>query len=128
MPDAIRIRVLVADDHSTVRAGIAAMLRGEPDIDVVGDASNGIEAVTLFETLRPDVVLMDLHMPVLDGISAIRAIRTREAEARVIALSTYDRDLAEARSAGACAYVVKDTMAEQLAAAIRLANDARGES
>jgi two-component system, NarL family, response regulator len=121
--DGVRIRVLAADDHPVVRAGIAAMLANEPDIDVVGLAGNGAEAVTLFEAERPDVVLMDLQMPKLDGVSAIRAIRAIDPEARVVALTTYDgdADIHRALSAGACAYLIKDAMIEQLVAAIRSA-------
>ena len=123
MTDGIRIRVLAADDHPVVRAGITAMLAYELDIDVVGTASNGAEAVALFESMRPDVVLMDLQMPKLDGVSAIRAIRTIDPDARVIALTTYegDADIHRALSAGACAYLIKDAMIEQLIAAIRSA-------
>ena len=118
-----RIRVLAADDHPVVRAGIAAMLANEPDLEVVGLASNGAEAVTLFETAHPDVVLMDLQMPKLDGVSAIRSIRTIDPDARVVALTTYDgdADIHRALSAGACAYLIKDAMVDQLVAAIRAA-------
>jgi DNA-binding NarL/FixJ family response regulator len=122
-PDGVRIRVLAADDHPVVRAGIAAMLANEPDLEVVGQASNGAEAVTLFESHRPDVVLMDLQMPKMDGVSAIRAIRDIDPEARVIALTTYDgdADIHRALSAGASAYLIKDAMVEQLVAAIHSA-------
>ena len=122
-PDGGRVRVVAADDHPVVRAGIAAMLANEPDIDVVGLASNGAEAVALFEAERPDVVLMDLQMPKLDGVSAIRAIRAIDPDARVVALTTYDgdADIYRALSAGACAYLIKDAMIDQLVAAIRSA-------
>src|SRR5215207_592675 len=122
-PYGVRIRVLAADDHPVVRAGIAAMLANEPDIDVVGLAGNGAEAVMLFEAERPDVVLMDLQMPKVDGVSAIRSIRAVDPDARVVALTTYDgdADIYRALSAGACAYLIKDAMIDQLVAAIRAA-------
>jgi two-component system NarL family response regulator len=118
-----RIRVLAADDHPVVRAGIAAMLANEPDIDVIGLASNGAEAITLFEAERPDVILMDLQMPKVDGVAAIRSIRALDPDARVVALTTYDgdADIHRALSAGACAYLIKDAMIDQLVAAIRAA-------
>ena len=118
-----RIRVVAADDHPVVRAGIAAMLANEPDLDVVGLASNGAEAVALFEAERPDVVLMDLQMPKVDGVSAIRSIRAIDPDARVVALTTYDgdADIHRALSAGACSYLIKDAMIDQLVAAIRAA-------
>jgi len=121
--DGVRIRVLTADDHPIVRAGIAAMIANEPDIDVVAEGRDGAEAVALFEAHRPDVVLMDLRMPKVDGVAAILAIRAIEPNARVIALTTYDgdADIHRALSAGAGAYLIKDTMVEQLVAAIRLA-------
>ena len=121
--DGVRIRVLTADDHPIVRAGIAAMIANEPDIDIVAEGRDGAEAVALFEAHRPDVVLMDLRMPKVDGVAAILAIRAIEPNARVIALTTYDgdADIHRALSAGAGAYLIKDTMVEQLVAAIRLA-------
>ena len=121
--DGVRIRVLTADDHPVVRAGIASMLATEPDLEVVAEARNGAEAVALFEARRPDVVLMDLQMPEVGGVDATRAIRAIEPEARVIALTTYegDADIHRALSAGACAYLLKDALVEQLVAAIRSA-------
>ena len=121
--DGVRIRVLSVDDHPVVRAGIAAMLANEPDLEVVAEARNGAEAVLLFEARRPDVVLMDLQMPKVDGVSAIRQIRKIDSGARVVALTTYDgdADIHRALSAGACAYLLKDAMVDQLVAAIRSA-------
>jgi DNA-binding NarL/FixJ family response regulator len=118
-----RIRVLAADDHPVVRTGIAAMVATEADLDLVGEARNGAEAVALFEAARPDVVLMDLQMPEVGGVDAIRAIRAVDPEARVIALTTYvgDADIHRALSAGACAYLIKDALVEQLVSAIRSA-------
>lgn len=117
------IRVLAVDDHPVVRAGIAAMLEYEPDIEVVGEASNGADAVTLFESTRPDVVLMDLQMPRMNGLQAIRAIRDIDGDARIVALTTFDgdADIFRALSAGAIAYLLKDAMVEQLVGAIRAA-------
>ncbi|HEX8271465.1 MAG TPA: response regulator transcription factor [Longimicrobiaceae bacterium] len=124
-PDGARVhvRVLAADDHPVVRLGIAAMLANEPDMEVVAEAGNGAEAVALFEARRPDVVLMDLQMPEMGGVAAIRAIRAMDPDARVIALTTYDGDaeIHRALSAGACAYLLKDALIEQLVAAIRSA-------
>ncbi|HKW73300.1 MAG TPA: response regulator transcription factor [Candidatus Dormibacteraeota bacterium] len=117
------IRVLTADDHPVVRAGIAAMIANESDIEIVAEAGDGAEAVALYEKHRPDVVLMDLRMPKLDGVAAIRAIRATEADARVVALTTYDgdADIHRALSAGACAYLVKDALVGELVRAIRSA-------
>ena len=117
------IRVLIADDHAVVRAGIAAMIANEPDISVAAEASHGAEAVELYCPDRQDVVLMDLRMPLLDGVAAIRAICDAHPEARVIALTTYegDTDIHRALSAGACAYLIKDTLRGELIAAIRIA-------
>jgi DNA-binding NarL/FixJ family response regulator len=121
--DGPRIRILAADDHPVVRLGIAAMLANEPDLEVVAEAGNGAEAVALFEARRPDVVLMDLQMPEMGGVAAIRAIRALDPGARVVALTTYegDADIHRALGAGACAYLIKDTLVEQLVAAIRSA-------
>ena len=120
---AVRIRVLAVDDHPVVRAGIAAMLANEPDLTVVALARNGAEAIALFETHRPDVVLMDLQMPEMGGVAATRAIRAIDPDARIVALTTYDgdADIHRALSAGACAYLLKDAMIDQLVAAVRSA-------
>jgi DNA-binding NarL/FixJ family response regulator len=121
--EGVRIRILAADDHPVVRAGIAAMLANEPDFEVVAEASNGAEAIALFEARRPDVVLMDLQMPKVDGVAAIRAIREIDPGARVVAITTYDgdADIHRALSAGACAYLLKDAMIDELVTAIRSA-------
>ena len=120
---AVRIRVLAVDDHPVVRAGIAAMLANEPDLTVVALERNGAEAIALFETHRPDVVLMDLQMPEIGGVEATRAIRAIDPDARIVALTTYDgdADIHRALSAGACAYLLKDAMIDQLVAAVRSA-------
>jgi len=118
-----RIRVLAADDHQLVRAGIAAMLATKPDLELVAEVRDGAEAIERFEALRPDVVLMDLQMPGVGGLAAIRAIRAIDPDARIIALSTFDgdADIHRALSAGALAYLLKDAGIEQLADAIRSA-------
>ena len=118
-----RIRVLSADDHPVVRRGIASMIANEPDIEIVAEARDGAEAVALFETHAPDVVLMDLRMPAMDGVSAIRAIRAMDPDARVVALTTFDgdTDIHRALSAGACAYLLKDALVGELVSAIRSA-------
>ena len=105
--DGARIRVLTADDHQVVRAGIAAMLANEPHLVVVAEATNGVEAVALFEAHRPDVVLIDLRMPRLDGVGAIQAIRAAAPGARLLALTTHegDADIHRALTAGACGYL-----------------------
>ena len=117
------IRVLTADDHAVVRAGIAAMIANEPDIRVVAEAGDGAEAVDRYAEHGPDVVLMDLRMPRLDGVSAIRAIRTADPAARIVALTTYDgdADIHRALTAGACAYLVKDVLVAELVLAVRSA-------
>jgi two-component system, NarL family, response regulator len=124
---AMTIRVLTADDHAVVRAGIAAMIANEPDITVVGEAADGDEAVALYAERAPDVVLMDLRMPKLDGVSAIRAIRAADPQARVVALTTYDgdADIHRALSAGACSYLVKDVLVAELVRTIRSAAEGK---
>ncbi len=125
--DPDRIRVLAVDDHPIVRAGMASMLANESDLELVAEARDGAEAVTLFEIHRPDVVVMDLQMPKLGGVAAIRGIRAIEPDARVIALTTYDgdADIHNALSAGACAYLLKDALVDQLVTAIRTASAGR---
>lgn len=115
------IRVLVADDQSMVRAGFRMLLANEPDIEVVGDASNGLEAVTRAARLRPTVVLMDIRMPELDGLQATRRIIAADRTARVLILTTFALDdyVYEALRAGASGFVLKDDPPEQLIAAIR---------
>ena len=123
-----RIRVLVADDQQLVREGLRVLLDLTPDICVVGEASNGVEAVNRTRQLRPDVVLMDVRMPNLDGVAATRQIRDTFPEAKVIILTTFDDDeyVFEGLRAGAAGYLLKDVPSEQLAQAIRAA--ARGEA
>lgn len=122
-----RLRIVIADDHMVMRAGVAALLAAEPDIDVVGEASNGREAIALVEQLTPDVVLLDLRMPVLDGVAATREITARTAT-KVLILTTFDTDaeIEHAVEAGAIGYLLKDTGRDQLIDAIHAA--ARGQT
>ena len=119
MPETTRI--LIAEDHAVVRDGLAAVLRFEPDMTVVGVAKNGLEAVTQFREMRPDVVLMDLAMPELDGAGAILAIRGDFPDARILVLTTYDNDESVFRALenGAKGYLLKDCSTADLLAAIR---------
>jgi DNA-binding NarL/FixJ family response regulator len=122
------IRLLIADDHPVVRDGLRAMLATQPDMELVGEAATGTEAVTQARALRPDVVLMDLQMPDLDGPGAIATLREQAPEVRVLVLTTYgtDADITRAVDAGATGYLLKDAPREQLFGAIRAA--AKGES
>jgi DNA-binding NarL/FixJ family response regulator len=115
------IRILTADDHLVVRAGLAAMLATEPGIEVVGEARDGREAVARYAELRPDVVLMDLRMPRMDGIAATQAIRQGDPQARVIVLTMYegDVDIHRALAAGAIGYLLKEVPAAELIQAVR---------
>ena len=115
------IRVLVADDQSMVRAGFRMLLAGEEDIEVVAEASNGLEAVDKAARFSPTVVLMDIRMPELDGLEASRRILEHNADARVLILTTFDLDeyIYEALRVGASGFVLKDDPPEQLLAAIR---------
>ena len=116
-----KARVLLADDHALLRTGVANIINQEPDLRVVAEAGNGLEAVEAFERHRPDVTLLDLRMPVMEGVEAVRQIRERDPDARVIVLTTYDTDdeIARALRAGAKAYVLKDISADALVGCIR---------
>ena len=122
------IRVLVADDQSMVRAGFRMLLAGEADIEVVAEASNGIEAVEKAARFAPTVVLMDIRMPELDGLEATRRILAADPDARVLVLTTFDLDeyVYEALRAGASGFVLKDDPPEQLIAAVRTVAVGRG--
>jgi DNA-binding NarL/FixJ family response regulator len=122
------ISVLLVDDHPVVRAGVRGMLGGEPDITVVGEAGSGAEAIASVRALRPDVVLMDLRMPGLDGVGATGQLRTVAPDTRVLVLTTYesDADVLRAVEAGATGYLLKDSSRADLLNAIRAA--ARGET
>ena len=116
------IRVLVADDQSMVRAGFRMLLSGEDDIEVVAEASNGLEAVAQAARFHPTVVLMDIRMPQLDGLEATRRILAADNSARILILTTFDLDeyVYEALRSGASGFVLKDDPPEQLLAAIRV--------
>jgi DNA-binding NarL/FixJ family response regulator len=122
------IRLLVVDDHPVVRAGMVAVLGEEDDFEVVGEAANGAEALALVPRLEPDVVLMDLRMPVMDGAEATARIGAGPDAPQVLVLTTYDTDadIVRAVEAGAAGYLLKDTPLPQLADAVRAA--ARGET
>lgn len=121
------LRLLVVDDHPVVRAGLVAMLGEEPDFEVVGEAANGSEAVVRAAELRPDVVLMDLRMPVMDGAEATARLRAQSGPP-VLVLTTYDTDadIVRAVEAGAMGYLLKDSPRAALADAVRAAS--RGET
>jgi DNA-binding NarL/FixJ family response regulator len=123
-----QLRIIVADDHPAMRAGIVALLAAEPAIAVVGEAANGQEAVELIAGTSPDVALLDLRMPVLDGVAATERIVAGGTGTRVLILTTYDTDadIEHAVEAGAVGYLLKDTTRDQLVDAIRAA--ARGET
>jgi DNA-binding NarL/FixJ family response regulator len=114
------IRVLIADDHTVVRDGLVALLARRPDITVVGEASNGVEAVEKAGQLRPDVILMDLRMPEMDGAEAMRRIREQDPDVRFLVLTTFDNDeyIFEAIQAGAKGYLLKDASREDLFRAV----------
>jgi two-component system NarL family response regulator len=120
----VPIRVLIADDHPLVRQGVVAVVAAQTDMAVVGEAGDGRQAVELFRKLRPDVALMDLGLPILDGIGAMEAIRAEFPASRFIALTVYqgDEDIHRALQAGAQAYLLKSAPPSQLVAAIRAVN------
>ncbi|MGC4877143.1 response regulator [Micromonospora sp. DT43] len=122
------IRVLIADDQALVRAGFAMIIESRADLEVVGEAGDGLEAVALAERLRPDVILMDVRMPRLDGIEATRRLVASGQPARIIMLTTFDLDepVFAALRAGASGFLLKDIRPDELAAAVRVV--ARGEA
>lgn len=122
------IRIIIIDDHPVVREGLRGMLASQPDFEVVSEAADGAAGVELIATLQPDVTLMDLRMPGLDGVGAIEAIRRRGLQARVLVLTTFDSDtdIVRAIQAGATGYLLKDTPRDELFRAIRAT--AQGQS
>lgn len=127
-PTGTAIRVLLVDDHPVVRTGLRGMLESEPEITVVGEAGSGAEAVAVAAALRPDVVLMDLRMPKVDGVTATGRILAADRTVKVVVLTTYetDADILRAVEAGAAGYLLKDAAPAELSRAIRAA--ARGET
>jgi DNA-binding NarL/FixJ family response regulator len=122
MPRSGSIRILVVDDHPVVCRGLSAILKAEPDMEVAGQAANGRQAIDLYRTLRPDVTLMDLRMPVMSGVEAIREIRKEFKSAAFVVLTTYqgDEDIHRALEAGALAYLLKGMSDHELIEAIRV--------
>jgi DNA-binding NarL/FixJ family response regulator len=115
------IRILIADDQDIVRQGLSVILKHEPEIEVIGTAANGRDAIDLTVRLKPDVVLMDLQMPVLNGIQATRAITEKSPQTRVVVLTTYASDdwVFDAVRAGACGYLLKDSDSAEIVRAVR---------
>ncbi|MBI2838786.1 MAG: response regulator transcription factor [Acidobacteria bacterium] len=121
MKGSSRIRVLIADDHPLVRAGIVAAIGEHEDMEVVGEAASGAEAMEQFRSRRPDVLLLDLSMPVMEGLEALDAIRSEFPKARIIVLTVRDgdEDIRRAMDGGACGYLLKNTSPVALGAAVR---------
>jgi DNA-binding NarL/FixJ family response regulator len=119
--DTIAIRILVVDDHPVVRQGVAGLVGGQPDMTIVGQASNGREAIQQFRAHHPDIVLMDLQMPEMNGLDALMAIRDETPEARIIMLTTYagDAQVLRAIKAGARGYLLKSALHRELLETIR---------
>lgn len=123
-----KIKILMADDHPVVRAGIRGMLETQPDFEVVAEAENGREAIDQIEKIKPDVVLMDLRMPEMDGVEAIGKIKEKYPSINILVLTTYDTDadIVRAVEAGATGYLLKDAPREELFRAVR--GTAKGET
>jgi DNA-binding NarL/FixJ family response regulator len=122
------VRILLVDDQALFREGVRTLLSMESSIEIVGEAANGVEAVDAARTVRPDLVLMDLRMPVMGGVEATRRVRDVSPQSRVLVLTTFqeDEEIFDALRAGACGYLLKDTPSEKLVDAIHAA--VRGES
>jgi two-component system, NarL family, response regulator len=122
MTDTANIRIMIIDDHPVVRAGLESMLSTQPDMDVVASASSGLEALSLLETITPDVILMDLRMSGMSGLDTIRAINLRPDPPRILVLTSFDaeEDIYQSVGAGAQGYILKDTPQGRLLEAIHL--------
>src|SRR5690242_4484218 len=119
-----KIRILVAEDHLVARVGVSTIVNMQPDMTVVGEASNGQQAVEMYRQLLPDVTLLDLRMPIMSGVDAAAAIRKDHPNAHLVALTTYggDEDIKRALNAGVQAYLTKDVLHDELLNAIRAVN------
>ena len=115
------IRVLIVDDHIVVRLGLRTLIQSQPDMQVAGDAANGLDAVALASETNPDVILLDLRMPECDGVGTVRRIRANRPSARILMLSSFgsEEDIYQALQAGAAGYILKDTGSQELLDAIR---------
>jgi DNA-binding NarL/FixJ family response regulator len=122
------IRIIIADDHPVVRSGLRALLGSQPDFEIIAEAENGQEAINLSEANTPDVILMDLQMPVLDGLAAIKHIHGEQPDVCILVLTTYDSDadIMPAMEAGATGYLLKDAPPESLFRALRSAAQGEG--
>ena len=122
-----KIRIMLVDDHAVVRSGLSAFLSVNPDLELVGEAENGEQAVVRAGLLQPDVILMDLMMPVMDGVAATQAIKRQNPAIQIIALTSFQEDelVQNALKAGAVGYLMKNVTARELAAAIRAAKDGK---
>ncbi len=116
-----KIRILVAEDHVIARVGVSTIVNMQPDMEIVGEAANGQQAVDMHRTLRPDITLLDIRMPILNGIEAAAVIKKEFPQARMVALSTYggDEDIRRALNAGVQSYLTKDVLHDELLKAIR---------
>ena len=122
-----KIRIMLVDDHAVVRSGLGAFLSVNPDLELVGEAENGEQAVVRANILKPDVILMDLMMPVMDGVAATQAIKKQNPQIQIVALTSFQEDelVQNALKAGAVGYLMKNVTARELAAAIKSAKDGK---
>jgi NarL family two-component system response regulator LiaR len=122
-----KIRIMLVDDHAVVRSGLGAFLSVNPDLELVGEAENGEQAVVRSNLLKPDVILMDLMMPVMDGVAATQAIKKQNPQIQIVALTSFQEDelVQNALKAGAVGYLMKNVTARELAAAIKAAKDGK---